>query len=276
METVYILLPVHNRREVTRRFVDCLKEQTWQNYHLVLIDDGSIDETQEMVRSEVSALTVLTGIGDWWWAGALQQGYNWLRNQEVKEQDLVLIINDDTEFETNFLENAVNLCREHSRSLLLAESSRRGSDSLVGGGVHVDWRSLTFREATTVDEINCLSTRGLFMAVKDFVALGGFFPKLLPHYLSDYEFTIRAQRRGMKLLAVKSLKIWVDEEATGYHQFDDETFKGFLKKYFSKKSDANPFAWTAFIGLACPWRWKLLNWMRVWYGTTVKLIKAFR
>ena len=33
----------------------------------------------------------------------------------------------------------------------------------------------------------------------DFVELGGFHPRLLPHYLSDYAFTIRALRRGFAL-----------------------------------------------------------------------------
>ena len=40
---LYILLPVHNRREITRDFIDYLEAQTWQNYHLVLIDDESTD-----------------------------------------------------------------------------------------------------------------------------------------------------------------------------------------------------------------------------------------
>ena len=73
---IYILLPVHNRREITRDFIDCLVAQTWQNYHLVLIDDGSTDGTDQMVREQVENLTVIRGKGEWWWAGCLQQGFD--------------------------------------------------------------------------------------------------------------------------------------------------------------------------------------------------------
>jgi len=274
METVYILLPVHNRCEITRCFVDCLTSQTYQNYHLVLIDDGSTDGTREMVSAKISALTVISGRGNWWWAGALQQGYEWLRMQELDSSDLVLIINDDTEFETDFLERAVDLCRGQRESLLLAQSFSRETGQLVGDGVRVDWSRLQFAAATAEEEINCLSTRGLFMSSDDFVDLGGFYPNVLPHYLSDYEFTIRAYRRGMRLWVDKDLKLWVDEQTTGFHQFDEATFREFFWKYFAKKSDANPFAWTVFIALACPWQWKLTSWMRVWYGAIVNSLRA--
>jgi len=82
-ENIYILLPVHNRLEITQRFITCLKAQTYQKYHLILIDDGSSDGTAEMVQENISSLTVVRGKGSWWWAGALQQGYRWLREQNL-------------------------------------------------------------------------------------------------------------------------------------------------------------------------------------------------
>jgi GT2 family glycosyltransferase len=188
--------------------------------------------------------------------------------------DLVLIINDDTEFCGAFLERAVHLLRGQKRSLLLAPSFGRETGRLVGSGVRVDWRKLKFTATVAPDEINCLSTRGLFLTADDFLELGGFYPKWLPHYLSDYEYTIRACRSGMNLRVDNSLRLLVDEKMTGFHQLDNESFRGFWKKYFSRRSDANPFAWTMFIALACPWPWKPLSWLRVWYGTAVKVLKA--
>ena len=79
MDKVYIILPVCNRRNITQKFVECLKSQTYTNYHLILVDDGSIDGTEEMVRSQIESLTVIKGNGNWWWAGGLQQGVDWLK-----------------------------------------------------------------------------------------------------------------------------------------------------------------------------------------------------
>src|SRR5450631_2537264 len=106
MQKVYILLPVHNRREVTERFIDCLAVQIYSNYHLILIDDGSTDGTAEMAQAKIKNLTVLNGRGDWWWAGSLQQGINWLDQHGVRDRDIVVFANDDITFEADFFQKA--------------------------------------------------------------------------------------------------------------------------------------------------------------------------
>lgn len=273
-EKIYILLPVHNRRDMTRRFIECLRTQTFRQYHLVLIDDGSTDGTEKMIRKLISSITILKGRGNWWWAGSLQQGYEWLKSQNLPLNDVVLIINDDTNFKADFLEKAMQLLRKYSKTLLLAQCYNQKTRELIDAGVHVDWRKLAFEHAATPEEINCLSTRGLFLRVSDFFEIGGFYPKLLPHYLSDYEFTIRAQWKGMKLMTDPLLRLWLDDGATGYRQFKNRSFIDFLKKYFSKKSALNPLILTIFIALACPWQWKFLNWLRVWKGAVYQIISS--
>lgn len=265
--TLYILLPVHNRREITRRFVRCLKAQSCREYHLLLIDDGSEDGTAEMVAETIPSLTILRGTGDWWWAGSLQKGYEWLKSRGTGPRDCVLVINDDTEFGEDFLEKGLDLLRKHERTLLLAQSYDRETFRLIDAGRRIDWRRLRFEPAKSPSDIDCLSTRGLFLRAADFLETGGFHPRILPHYLSDYEFTIRARRKGMKLLSDPALRITMDSSATGHHQSADESFRGFSKKYFSRRSAYNPLAWTVFIALACPWPWKLVHWLGLWKST---------
>jgi len=72
MPEMYILLPVHNRRKLTQAFLECLSLQSFIDYHLVVIDDGSRDGTDDMVRQLMPNATILTGNGDLWWAGSLQ------------------------------------------------------------------------------------------------------------------------------------------------------------------------------------------------------------
>lgn len=274
-DTVFILLPVHNRREITRRFAECLMAQTHRNYHLLLIDDGSTDGTAEMVKGMIPNLTVLRGRGEWWWAGSLQKGYEWLKERKVVLSDCVLMINDDTEFKPDFLEKGLGILHKHERTLLLAQSYDRRTLEFIDAGRHVDWRRLRFNPAMSLEEINCLSTRGLFLRVSDLMETGGFHPRILPHYLSDYEFTIRAHKKGMKLLTDPALKIWLDSEATGYHELEENSIIGLMKKYFSRKSAMNPLAWTVFIALVCPWRWKLIHWIGVWNRTAFAFINYF-
>jgi len=261
---IYILLPVHNRRATTRNFVASLSAQSYRNFHLVLIDDGCTDGTVEMVRETVGALTVISGNGNWWWAGSLQQGYLWLKLRALDASDLVLIINDDTEFEADFLQNAVGLMQGRDRTMLLAWCYCRDTGKLLEAGVHVDWSRLSFDLAASPSEINCLSTNGLCMSLYDFLATGGFRPALLPHYASDYEFSIRAHRKGMKLVSDPAWHLKLDQNASGYHQLDVGCFFESLRRIFTKKSTHNPLMLTAFVLLSSPWRYKTANLYRVW------------
>lgn len=264
MTRVYILLPVHNRREKTSQFVQCLKEQSYNHFHLILIDDGSTDGTEEMVRREIKNLTVIKGEGNWWWGGALQQGYLWLKkNNNISRSDLVLIINDDTEFETDFFKKAIMLIDGKNRTLLFAQNRcKRTGQTYIG--FHVDWPHFRIEPAKSPQEVDAFSTRGLFLRVGAFLEIGGFHPKLLPHYGSDLEFTIRAVRKGMVLYTDPSLWLY----------FEKKPDQGDIN-IFSKKSLGNPLVWTMFIALTCPWRWKFFNWGRVWGSFIIIIIKTF-
>lgn len=263
MDRIYILLPVHNRRETTSRFVQCLKEQIYKNYHLILIDDGSTDGTEEMVRREIKNLTVLKGNGRWWWAGALQQGYFWLKSHNIEKSNIVLLINDDTEFEADFLKKAVSLLNRRERVLLFAQNRcKRIGRTYIG--FHVDWCHFHIEPTESPKEVEAFSSRGLFLRVGDFSEIGGFYPRLLPHYCSDLEFTLRAVRKGMALYTDPSLWLY----------FEKDPYQKNIS-IFSKKSPGNPLIWTVFIALSCPWRWKFLNWGRVWGGCVFIMIRMF-
>ncbi|MFK8011404.1 MAG: glycosyltransferase family 2 protein, partial [Marinicellaceae bacterium] len=92
---VNILLPVHNRRQITERFIQCLEVQSYLNYRLILIDDGSIDGTDQMVKSRIGNSEIIKGDGDWWWAGSLQKGIDWLEQRQVSDTEIVMFANDD-------------------------------------------------------------------------------------------------------------------------------------------------------------------------------------
>ena len=264
MPKIYILLPVHNRKEITRGFIECLKMQTFQDYQLVLIDDGSTDGTAEMVKEYIPSATVLRGTGDWWWAGSLQQGIDWLEKHGAENQDVVLFANDDIAFDTDFLQKAMGILDNLDAALLLPHLREEKTGLPIESGVEADLRKLTFNQAASPDKINCLPTRGLFMRMADLRRIGGFHPWLLPHYWSDYEYTIRAHRRGLKLCTSADLAISLDHNQTGYRSFEVNGFAVFLRQYFSKRSVLNPVYHTHFILLTGPLFSIPINVIKVW------------
>lgn len=274
MPKLYILLPVHNRKEITRGFVECLAAQTFSDYHLVLIDDGSTDGTAEMVQARIPSTTILRGNGDWWWAGSLQQGLNWLKQSGTEDKAVVLFINDDVHFSPDYLDRAVRLMAGKSRTLVLSRFRNPETGEIQETGVMADLRRLSFAGAGSAERINCLSTRGLLAHWEDIREIGDFYPKLLPHYLSDYEYTIRAYRKGFKCETTTELLIEINNETTGYRTIEETSLAGFLKKYCSKKSAGNPAYWSSFVLLASEPIWVIPNLFRVWFRASKTIVSA--
>jgi GT2 family glycosyltransferase len=160
--------------------------------------------------------------------------------------------------------------------LLVSNAYGEGSKKLFDGGVHADWKRLKFSLETNPDKINCASTRGLFLYVSDFLNIGGFYPHILPHYASDYEFTVRAYNKGYALVADEHLKLYANESATGISSFKNEkTYGDFLRHLFSKKYMLHPIYYSNFILLACPWPWKIFHLLILWSSSLWKIVKYF-
>jgi GT2 family glycosyltransferase len=260
----FVIVPVHNRRDVTERFVHSLAAQTDRDFHVILVDDGSTDGTAEMVTATFPDATVIRGNGHWWWAGSLQQARRWLLQQPSTPGDVVLIANDDTTFGPEFLAAGRAALLRHPRSLLLAEPISAQTGESTGIGATVDWSKLSFKAAATVAESKVFPTRGLFLRLQDFLGLGGFHTVLLPHYLSDYEFTLRAARRGFALRADPSVRLVMDEDTTGIRERDLTNPWAYLRSVLTIKATKNPIYWTTFVLLAAPRRYVLSSLWRVW------------
>lgn len=270
---VYIILPVHNRRCVTAKFINSLNSQIYKNFHLLLIDDGSEDGTAEMVLNAIRNTTVITGKGDWWWAGSLQQGIDWLVRNKVNSNEIILFANDDIVLPPNFLQKAVELMGDVKSTLLLSQIKDCNHMLPKESGVELDFKKLTFNIAAEPNRINCLSTRGLFLRVSDVYQIGGFYPRVLPHYLSDYEFTIRAQRKGFNLSTSPELVITIDKTKTGYRDFERMDFITFLQQFFSKRSVSNPIYYSVFLILVSPLVYLPINLIRVWWAAARLIVR---
>lgn len=264
IDRLYILVPVHNRRETTRTFIHCLLDQTYTNWHLVLIDDGSVDGTAEMAAGLVNDLTVIKGDGSWWWAKSLQKGIEWLCSNKTQDNSIVLIINDDTEFDPHFLEKGMSVVASGRDLLVKPYGYDCINGHLVDAGICYDWFTLSRTLAIGKEEVNCFSTRGIFLMMSTLNKIGDFYPRLLPHYLSDYEYTIRAKRKGLRLMADSTFSLKTPDPAGNVKKMPS-TFYDRLKLVVSNSYHRNPFRWFIFVCIAAPWRWKLWGILLVLY-----------
>src|SRR3972149_653657 len=113
---VFVVVPVYNRLEKTRRFLEKFSAVTYRNYKIVIVDDQSYDGTQEIIPVEFPNVVFLSGNGNLWWSGATNKGVLYGISHGA---DYVLTINDDATFEHDFLTQ-------------LVASAENNRDSIVG------------------------------------------------------------------------------------------------------------------------------------------------
>lgn len=100
---VAAVVPIFNRLEMTRRFVESFRTLRYPRKILIICDDGSTDGTGEFLSQQADVITV-RGDGSLWWSG----GTNAAIREALKHQpDYVLTINDDAIFDPDYLETLV-------------------------------------------------------------------------------------------------------------------------------------------------------------------------
>jgi GT2 family glycosyltransferase len=260
---VYAIVPVHDRIVQTTAFCNCLSAQTYRNFVLVLVDDGSTDGTSRIVSSYAFPKTIVHGGGSLWWAGGLRCGLARVLAQDPNDDDIVWFVNNDTSFEANFLEKAVQELFFAGRGAMLAvpihftDTGRRAE-----GGFRCYWPHFTFRDyGRHPEKIDCASTRSLLLRWCDVMESGGFRPRLLPHYLSDLEFTIRAHRHSIRIVPAVSVICSSIEKSTGMHRVPVGSALTVLRHMFSNRFSANPLHLFLFVLLAVPLVWKPVCWL---------------
>lgn len=75
---VFVVIPVHNRLSFTRACLESLREQSFRDFTIVVVDDGSTDGTYATLAEEYPEVTLLWGDGDLWWTGAMNRALGWV------------------------------------------------------------------------------------------------------------------------------------------------------------------------------------------------------
>ena len=141
---IFIIVPVFNRKLWTKRFLYCLRRQTFRNFEIIVVDDGFTDGTTQLVRNEFTEAKLLRGDGNLWWTGAINLGIRYVMSQALAT-DSVLVINDDVEVDPNYLEALYRLWQSMPHTLIgsiLVDIEN--PDVIYNGGNMVNWWTAKF------------------------------------------------------------------------------------------------------------------------------------
>ncbi len=185
---------------------------------IVVINDGSTDGTRNFL-GEQDDVTTLEGDGSLWWGGSIDFGLRHVL-PTASVDDYVLFLNNDTWFGPDYIETLVRVSREGGGAAVgsvIHEEQRNDPLVSIGPRININriavWDLLaelppSERHAPkAVYRVDALSGRGTLYPVALFRTCGGMRPRLLPHYLADYEIAMRFARDAKVLLLVSSQAI---------------------------------------------------------------------
>lgn len=242
MKRIALIFPVHNKLEYTIRCVELLNRllnesnQKNSKTHIVIIDDGSTDGTEEWLRKNHPEVTLLKGDGNLWWSGGVNVGARYV--VEENKADYILLWNNDIAPDEDYFKELDKLIPKLNANTILGSkiyckeppdhifsfggvfNPRTGKKYLIG---HEEKENGRFNEPGPAD---WLPGMGTLIPVDVVKKIGYWDEKDFPQYHGDSDFTFRAKLNGYNLVVYPELKLWNDNKNTGLE--NKEKFKDLL------------------------------------------------
>lgn len=210
MPAISVIMPVYNRADTVGRAVASVLRQSFADFELIVVDDGSIDGTADVLRAITDPRLRLI---------ALEQnvGGNAARNRGINESraELLTFLDSDDEFLPDRLGGTVRHFAEHRDIDLLVDACIKRWPEAPGKQDRVRHNpELSGNEAV----LAALFDRSLFKATpgitvrRDAAIRAGLFDVGLRRR-QDYDFILRVARVGR--LASRDTASWVKTSSSG-------------------------------------------------------------
>jgi GT2 family glycosyltransferase len=248
LPVIFAIIPVFNRIALTEVCINCLLAQSYPALRIVVVDGGSTDGTPERIRAAYPEVELLQDGKELWWGEAMQFGIEFSLAHSSRDDDMVLMMNNDTLIDPDYVATLVRVSHERHAAVagIIVDSS--DPSRVLDAGEFIDWPTYSFpvktvREPgeTYVDGVDFLSGRGTLVPLAMVRAAGNVNGTRFPHYIADCEFFSRLKRKGFRLGVTWEAVIRSHVEVTGLSTQHAEplTFAQAWKALFSKRSMDN-------------------------------------
>lgn len=258
MRKISIVIPTHNRKNYLKVLLIQLSEQLVENAELqiVVVNDGSIDGTDDLLKREFPHVHVVNGDGNWWITKSLNEG---IKDASHYKPDYILCLNDDVEVEQDYLQILLQDINKLPSNAILGSSSfdvlNRSRIILAGAKSIIWWRLKTnmyIKPFSIIDRNNykgiyhsvTLPARGSLIPYKALIDVN-YFDEVFPQYFSDIDFFLRAGKKGYSIFISWNACIYVHlGTASISSSHIKSSLSNYIKNLFNKYSKIHlPSAW---------------------------------
>jgi len=211
---VSIVIPTYNSEKTLAKCLESIKNQTYKNIEIIVVDRNSSDKTVEIAKSFGAKVFVVN---------ARERSEQ--MNFGVKQSKGKYVYRVDSDFvvEPGVIEEAVRKCEDEGYDAICVHNT---SDPTVSFWSKV--RKLE-RDCYRDDELNVAAR---FFRKEAFEAVGGFNESLVAG--EDYDFHNRLLERGFKVGRIKAQEIHIGEpkslwEIAKKHYYYGRTIGEFIK-----------------------------------------------
>lgn len=205
MYCITVVLTCYNRKKYT---IKCLNSLVKNNpnvlFKFIVVDDCSVDGTEEALMMLPYYIQILRGNGKLYWNGGMSLGLEYLRNHEVDVEEYVMLVNDDVIFNYKSIEKLIELHRQNPRSVCIGTMCDENG-RLTYGGIRFISKSFIKYCIIDIDEnVDCDTFNANCVLIPKEIFLG--FPdidKRYIHSLGDFDYGLSLKRRGVKLIHSK-------------------------------------------------------------------------
>lgn len=209
------MIPCHNGARLTRHCIDSLLAQSRPPTHIVVVDNGSSDDTAELHRLEdrVEVLRLGENRG---FAGGVNAGL-----EAARSSDEVLVVNNDTRAAPNLLDELHRALHASPDIGAVAPVSNhvKGEAHLPIGDVGRDDRQRAelaheLRAAPPFQDVDTLSGLCLLMRTSTIAEVGPFDERFGHGNFEDDDYSLRLRMRGYRLVLARRAFLHHEGHAT--------------------------------------------------------------
>lgn len=186
---VSVIIPVYNRKSLVIRAIKSILEQSYQNFEIIVIDDGSREDIKSFLDNAQYRRIK-------YYRNNTNMGVAFSRNRGVKLSNGSIIVFQDSDDESNKerIKKTVEILISSKDNIAAVYCGRELYDSITGSKIGVNLRETDFKHNFTKGKYFLTPGTGTLTIRKNIFETVGLFDERMRTY-EDTEFAIRVSEK---------------------------------------------------------------------------------